>query len=146
MISCVSLYTFLLFIMLYPIPAIDRFLEIVCVPHDWRLTLVIIVAANAVVSFLLEILILDIILWRLVFRDNQGPDPPAESCSADTLQEANDHWGATVLSRLFCQRNKPPRGLFRHLALELQEDTDWPPKPSTITYAVVPPSDVSDPL
>nr|XP_054590406.1 polyamine-transporting ATPase 13A3 isoform X3 [Nothobranchius furzeri] len=138
--SCVGLYAFLLFIMLYPIPAIDRFLQIVCVPHDWRVTLVVIVAANVVVSFLLEILILDIILWRLVFRDNKGP----ESCSADTPQEANDRWGASVLSRVFCRRKKSPRGLFRRLTLELQEDTDWPPKPSTITYAAVPPSRVSD--
>uniref|UniRef100_A0A1A7ZTB2 ATPase type 13A3 n=1 Tax=Nothobranchius furzeri TaxID=105023 RepID=A0A1A7ZTB2_NOTFU len=130
--SCVGLYAFLLFIMLYPIPAIDRFLQ-----HSLDL---LPRSSNVVVSFLLEILILDIILWRLVFRDNKGP----ESCSADTPQEANDRWGASVLSRVFCRRKKSPRGLFRRLTLELQEDTDWPPKPSTITYAAVPPSRVSD--
>ncbi|XP_043989033.1 polyamine-transporting ATPase 13A3-like isoform X4 [Gambusia affinis] len=103
MLSCVGLYSFLLFIMLYPISAIDNFLEIVCVPHDWRVTLVIVIAANAVVSFILEV--------------------------------ANDSWGALFLSRLFCRRNKPPKVLYRHLALELQDDADWPPKPSTVTYA-----------
>ncbi|XP_007568768.1 probable cation-transporting ATPase 13A3 isoform X2 [Poecilia formosa] len=135
MLSCVSLYSFLLFIMLYPISAIDNFLEIVCVPHDWRVTLVIIIAVNAIVSFMLEILIVDIILWRLVFRGSQGANGPRESSSGDTPQVANDSWGALFLSRLFCQRNKPPKVLYRHLALELQEDADWPPKPSTVTYA-----------
>uniref|UniRef100_A0A671XK01 Polyamine-transporting ATPase 13A3 n=1 Tax=Sparus aurata TaxID=8175 RepID=A0A671XK01_SPAAU len=52
MLSCLCLYTFLLFIMLYPVSAIDSFLEIVCVPHDWRVTLVIIVIVNAAVSFI----------------------------------------------------------------------------------------------
>ncbi|XP_047446423.1 polyamine-transporting ATPase 13A3-like isoform X2 [Mugil cephalus] len=143
MLSCVTLYTFLLFIMLYPVPAIDNFLEIVCVPHDWRVTLVIIVAVNVAVSFLLEMLILDIILWRLVFRGNQGAARPTESSSADKLQVANDCWGQSFLSWLFCRRNKPPRTLYKQLALELQEDSDWPPKPSTVTYAVSPPSNIS---
>ncbi|XP_032421299.1 probable cation-transporting ATPase 13A3 isoform X3 [Xiphophorus hellerii] len=135
MLSCVGLYSFLLFIMLYPISAIDNFLEIVCVPHDWRVALVIVVAANAVVSFMLEILIVDIILWRLVFRGSQGANGPRESSSGDTPQVANDSWGALFLSRLFCRRNKPPKVLYRHLALELQDDANWPPKPSTVTYA-----------
>ncbi|XP_010902495.1 probable cation-transporting ATPase 13A3 isoform X2 [Esox lucius] len=54
MLSCVTLYIFLFVIMLYPVPAIDNFLEIVCVPHEWRITVVIIVLMNAAVSFLLE--------------------------------------------------------------------------------------------
>ncbi|MEQ2243969.1 hypothetical protein ILYODFUR_012327, partial [Ilyodon furcidens] len=86
MLSCLGLYCFLFFIMLYPIPAIDNFLEIVCVPHDWRVTLVIIIAANAVASFMLEILIVDIILWRFVFREGQGANGPRESSSGDTPQ------------------------------------------------------------
>ncbi|XP_054889380.1 polyamine-transporting ATPase 13A3-like isoform X3 [Poeciliopsis prolifica] len=134
MLSCVGLYSFLLFIMLYPISAVDNFLEIVCVPHDWRLTLVIVIAANAVVSFMLEILIVDIILWRLVFRGSQGANGPRAPSSGDTPQVANDSWGASFLSRLFCRRNKPQKVLYRHLALELQDDADWPPKPSTVTY------------
>uniref|UniRef100_A0A665U5W6 Polyamine-transporting ATPase 13A3 n=1 Tax=Echeneis naucrates TaxID=173247 RepID=A0A665U5W6_ECHNA len=55
MLSCMGLYTFLLFILLNPVPAIDSFLEIVCVPHDWRITLVIIVIVNVAVSFMLEV-------------------------------------------------------------------------------------------
>ncbi|KAM4728657.1 polyamine-transporting ATPase 13A3-like isoform 2-T2 [Anableps anableps] len=84
MLSCAGLYSFLLLIMLYPISAIDNFLEV-----------------------------------------------------------ANDSWGALLLSRLFCRRNKPPKVLYRHLALELQEDADWPPKPSTVTYANDPQSHIS---
>ncbi|XP_061588580.1 polyamine-transporting ATPase 13A3-like isoform X2 [Cololabis saira] len=111
MLSCIGLYSFLLFIMLHPVPAIDSFLEIVCVPHDWRVTLVIIIIVNGAVSFLLEV--------------------------------ANDRWGSSFLSRLLCWRKASSRGLFRQLDLELQEDADWPPKPSTVTYAGDPPSHVS---
>ncbi|KAM9349952.1 polyamine-transporting ATPase 13A3-like [Symphorus nematophorus] len=146
MLSCICLYTFLLFIMLYPIPAIDSFLEIVCVPHDWRVTLVIIVIVNAAVSFMLEILIVDIILWRLVFRGNQGVNGPTEPSTADTPQLANERWASSFLSRLFCRRNKPPRVRYMHLALELQDDAEWPPKPSTVTYAGDPQSHISNTL
>ncbi|CAJ1071911.1 probable cation-transporting ATPase 13A3 isoform X1 [Xyrichtys novacula] len=146
MLSCVALYSFLLFIMLYPIPAIDKFLEIVCVPHDWRITLVIIIAVNATVSFLLEIFILDIILWRLVFRGNQGVKRPSQPPSADTPQEANDCWGSAFLSWLFCRRNKPPGVRYIHVALEMQDDANWPPKPSTVTFASNTQSQSSDPL
>lgn len=146
MLSCIGLYTFLLLIMLYPVPAIDSFLEIVCVPHDWRVTLVIIVAVNAAVSFMLEILILDIISRRLVFRCNQGANRPTEPPSADTPQKANDRWGSSFLSWLFCQRNKPPKVRYMHLALELQDNADWPPRPSSVTYATDPQSRSSVPL
>ncbi|XP_073346675.1 polyamine-transporting ATPase 13A3-like isoform X2 [Pagrus major] len=146
MLSCVCLYTFLLFIMLYPVPAIDSFLEIVCVPHDWRVTLVIIVIVNAAVSFMLEILIVDIILWRLVFRANQGVNRPTVSTSADAPQVANDRWGPPFLSWLFCRNNKPPTVRYMHLTLELQDDADWPPKPSTVTCASDPQSHISNPL
>ncbi|KAM9720213.1 polyamine-transporting ATPase 13A3-like [Menidia menidia] len=135
MLSCIGLYSFLLFIMLYPVPAIDSFLEIVCVPHDWRVTLVVIVMANAAVSLMLEIFLLDIILWKLVFRGNQGANHPRDPSSTETPQSANNRWGSCCLSRLFCQRNKPPKVLYRHLALELQEDPDWPPKHCTTTVA-----------
>uniref|UniRef100_A0AAQ5WYM8 Polyamine-transporting ATPase 13A3 n=1 Tax=Amphiprion ocellaris TaxID=80972 RepID=A0AAQ5WYM8_AMPOC len=86
--------------------------QLVCVPHDWRVTLVIIVIVNAVVSFLFEVNFRNISSYMSI-----------------------DRWGRPFLSWLFCRRNKPPRVRYRHLALELQEDTDWPPKPSTVTYA-----------
>ncbi|XP_059200493.1 polyamine-transporting ATPase 13A3-like isoform X2 [Centropristis striata] len=114
MLSCIGLYTFLLLIMLYPVPAIDSFLEIVCVPHDWRVTLVIIVIVNAAVSFMLEM--------------------------------TNDRWSPAFLSWLFCRKNKPPRVRYMHLALELQDDAEWPPRPSAVTYASDPQSPLSAPL
>ncbi|XP_058492092.1 polyamine-transporting ATPase 13A3-like isoform X1 [Solea solea] len=135
LLSCIGLYTFLLLIMLYPVPAIDSFLEIVCVPHDWRITLVVIVIVNAAVSFMLEIFILDIVLWRLVFRGNNGVNQPTESPSSTTPQVGNERWSSSFLSWLFCRRSKPPRVRYMQVALELQGDLDWPPPPSTVTYA-----------
>ncbi|MEQ2211326.1 hypothetical protein XENOCAPTIV_024736, partial [Xenoophorus captivus] len=113
---------------------------IVCVPHDWRVTLVVIIAANAVASFMLEVRSPDITPSILSLTD-----PPEFEiffllmCS----QAANDSWGALFLSRLFCRRNKAPKVLYRQLALELQECADWPPKPSIVTYASDPQSHIS---
>lgn len=64
LISSFALYAFILFIMLYPVDAIDQFLEIVCVPYQWRVTMLLIIVVNAVVSVLTENLI---ILWKFVF-------------------------------------------------------------------------------
>ncbi|XP_062337237.1 polyamine-transporting ATPase 13A3-like isoform X3 [Osmerus eperlanus] len=134
MLSCLGLYIFLCLIMLYPVPAIDNFLEIVCVPHAWRMTVVVIVILNTAVSFLLETLVLDIILWRLVFsRDKLGGSHDMASATRSP-QSSNDRWGSAILSWLFC-RKKTPRARYMHLAQELQDHPDWPPKPSTLTYA-----------
>ncbi|MGH0134052.1 UNVERIFIED_CONTAM: hypothetical protein FKN15_011811 [Acipenser sinensis] len=54
LISSFALYAFILFIMLYPVDAIDQFLEIVCVPYQWRVTMLLIIVVNAVVSVLTE--------------------------------------------------------------------------------------------
>ncbi|XP_076007323.1 polyamine-transporting ATPase 13A3 isoform X2 [Genypterus blacodes] len=54
MVSAFSLYVFLLFILFYPVEAIDEFLEIVCIPVDWRLKLILITLANAALSVLVE--------------------------------------------------------------------------------------------
>uniref|UniRef100_A0A673ATL3 Polyamine-transporting ATPase 13A3 n=1 Tax=Sphaeramia orbicularis TaxID=375764 RepID=A0A673ATL3_9TELE len=111
--------------------------QIVCVPHDWRVTLVVIIIVNAVVSFTLEV--------RLQCKVNISVLTgflcllPLCTCS----QTANDRWGPAFLSWLFCRRNKPPRARYMHLALELQDDADWPPRPSTVTYASTPPSHIS---
>ncbi|XP_035502734.1 polyamine-transporting ATPase 13A3 isoform X2 [Scophthalmus maximus] len=53
-LSALSLYFFLLFIMFYPVKAIDEFLEIVCVPFDWRVKLFLIIVVNAAVSVVVE--------------------------------------------------------------------------------------------
>ncbi|NXG33729.1 AT133 ATPase, partial [Dromaius novaehollandiae] len=48
------LYVFIFFIMLHPVESIDTFLELVCVPYEWRLRILIIVIVNAIVSVLVE--------------------------------------------------------------------------------------------
>ncbi|KAI1235865.1 putative cation-transporting ATPase 13A3, partial [Lamprotornis superbus] len=135
-LSVIVLYVFIFFIMLHPVEPIDEFLELVCVPPEWRLRIVIIVILNAVVSVLTENVLLDMILWKVVFnRDKQGdsrltiPQPP---------QEAGDRCGVCFLSSLFGCREKTPKAKYMHLAQELLVDPEWPPKPRTTTEAKVP--------
>ncbi|XP_061594430.1 polyamine-transporting ATPase 13A3 isoform X2 [Cololabis saira] len=52
--SAVILYFFLLFIMFHPVESIDSFLEIVCVPFEWRVKLFLIIVVNAAVSVVVE--------------------------------------------------------------------------------------------
>ncbi|XP_008837258.1 probable cation-transporting ATPase 13A3 isoform X3 [Nannospalax galili] len=53
-ISVIILYVFILFIMLHPVASVQQVLEIVCVPYQWRLHLLIIVLTNAFVSIMVE--------------------------------------------------------------------------------------------
>uniref|UniRef100_A0A8C5MPF4 Polyamine-transporting ATPase 13A3 n=1 Tax=Leptobrachium leishanense TaxID=445787 RepID=A0A8C5MPF4_9ANUR len=53
-ISVLVLYALILFFMLYPVESIDHFFELVCVPFQWRITMLIIIAINAVISILVE--------------------------------------------------------------------------------------------
>uniref|UniRef100_A0A669D4P2 Polyamine-transporting ATPase 13A3 n=1 Tax=Oreochromis niloticus TaxID=8128 RepID=A0A669D4P2_ORENI len=107
--------------------------QIVCVPHDWRVTLVIIMIGNAAASFLLEVrlrnttpCLLAVIELLLKLQT---------LFSTLHVQVANDRWASSVLSWLFCRRHKAPRALYMQLALELQEGSEWPPQPSAVTYA-----------
>uniref|UniRef100_A0A8C5GPH8 Polyamine-transporting ATPase 13A3 n=1 Tax=Gouania willdenowi TaxID=441366 RepID=A0A8C5GPH8_GOUWI len=70
------------------------FLQIVCVPFEWRLKLFFLIIVNAAVSVVVETFILDIVLWKLVFsRDKQGsfgvtpaaPSPQVGSISPSYL-------------------------------------------------------------
>uniref|UniRef100_A0A4W6FKM1 Polyamine-transporting ATPase 13A3 n=1 Tax=Lates calcarifer TaxID=8187 RepID=A0A4W6FKM1_LATCA len=116
----------------YSVLLIVSVMYIVCVPHDWRITLVVIVIVNAAVSFMLEVHFRDITPYKLSVTDLFFR---LENCD---LHVANDRWGSSFLSWLFCQRNKAPSVRYMHLALELQDDSDWPPRPSTVTYDVDP--------
>uniref|UniRef100_A0A8C5UJ57 Polyamine-transporting ATPase 13A3 n=1 Tax=Malurus cyaneus samueli TaxID=2593467 RepID=A0A8C5UJ57_9PASS len=114
----------------------NLFPQLVCVPPEWRVRIVIIVILNAVVSVLTENVLLDMILWKVVFnRDKQGesrltiPQPP---------QEAGDRCGVCFLSSLLGCREKTPKAKYMHLAQELLVDPEWPPKPRTTTEAKVP--------
>ncbi|XP_072293964.1 polyamine-transporting ATPase 13A3 [Eucyclogobius newberryi] len=133
-VSTLVLYIFLFFIMFYPIDTIDEFLEIVCVPFDWRIKLLLVIGVNAVVSVIMESFILDIVLWKLVFsRDRQssfGVIP-----AAPTPQGMFDLRAYKCLARLCCPHKRIPKARYMHLAQELSVDPDWPPKPTTTTEA-----------
>ncbi|XP_014866952.1 PREDICTED: probable cation-transporting ATPase 13A3 isoform X1 [Poecilia mexicana] len=128
-LSAASLYFFLLFIMFYPVKSIDEYLEIVCVPFEWRLRLLVIIAVNAAVSVLVETFILDIILWKLALSRDKQATP-----AAPTPQAAVDMQAYKCLFRL-CPRKTMPKARYMHLAQELSLDPDWPPKPTTTTEA-----------
>ncbi|XP_020494920.2 polyamine-transporting ATPase 13A3 [Labrus bergylta] len=133
-LSSFFLYVCLLFIMFYPVQSIDKFLEIVCVPFEWRVKLFLIILVNAAASILMETFVLDIILWKLVFsRDKQGSfvDTPA----AQTPQRGINLGTYKCLSWLCCPRKMAPKARYMHLAQELSVDPDWPPKPTTTTEA-----------
>ncbi|XP_029904873.1 probable cation-transporting ATPase 13A3 isoform X2 [Myripristis murdjan] len=53
-LSTISLYAFLLFIMFHPVHIIDEFLEIVDVPFEWRFKLLVVILVNAAASVLME--------------------------------------------------------------------------------------------
>ncbi|XP_023653854.1 polyamine-transporting ATPase 13A3-like isoform X2 [Paramormyrops kingsleyae] len=137
LLSACMLYIFLLFIMLNPVPAIDKFLDIVCIPFQWRMTLLVIILLNTGMSVLIETFVLDAILWRLVFsRGKQGSSDI--TAAARTPQSAIDHWGSRCLAALLRWGGKTPRARYMCLAQELRVDPDWPPKPKTTTEAKTP--------
>ncbi|XP_030228838.1 probable cation-transporting ATPase 13A3 isoform X2 [Gadus morhua] len=55
MLSALTLYVFMLFVLFHPIEAMDDFFKIVCVPFSWRIKLFLIVLANAAVSVFVEV-------------------------------------------------------------------------------------------
>ncbi|XP_077394682.1 polyamine-transporting ATPase 13A3-like isoform X3 [Festucalex cinctus] len=52
-----------------------------------------------------------------------------------TMEMVNDHWGSAFLSWISCRQNRPPKTMYKCLALKLQDNADWPPAQSTITFA-----------
>ncbi|XP_076404790.1 polyamine-transporting ATPase 13A3 isoform X4 [Peromyscus maniculatus bairdii] len=132
-ISVIILYVFILFIMLHPVASVDQVLEIVCVPYQWRIHMLIIVLINAFVSIMVESFFLDTVLWKVVFsRDRQG------ECRVTTTQppqESVDRWGKCCLSWALSCRKKTPKAKYMYLAQELSVDPEWPPKPQTTTEA-----------
>ncbi|XP_053774202.1 polyamine-transporting ATPase 13A3 isoform X3 [Desmodus rotundus] len=132
-VSVITLYAFILLIMLHPVASIDQVLQIVCVPYQWRITMLIIVLVNALVSVMVENFCFDTVLWKVVFsRDRQG-----EYCFTTTQppQESVDHWGKCCLSWVLDCRKKIPKAKYMYLAQELLVDPEWPPKPQTTTEA-----------
>ncbi|XP_017370097.1 probable cation-transporting ATPase 13A3 isoform X1 [Cebus imitator] len=131
--SVIFLYAFILFIMLYPVAYVDQVLEIVCVPYQWRITMLIIVLVNAFVSVTVENFFLDMVLGKVVFnRDKQGE---YRFSTTQPPQESVDRWGKCCLSWALGCRKKIPKAKYMYLAQELLVDPEWPPKPQTTTEA-----------
>ncbi|XP_004675168.2 PREDICTED: probable cation-transporting ATPase 13A3 isoform X1 [Condylura cristata] len=132
-VSVIILYVFTLFIMLYPVASVDQVLQIVCVPYQWRITMLIIVLINAFVSIMVENFFLDMVLWKVVFnRDKQGE---YRFTTTQPPQESVDRWGKCCLSWALGCRKKIPKAKYMYLAQELLVDPEWPPKPQTTTEA-----------
>ncbi|GCB61091.1 hypothetical protein scyTo_0012855 [Scyliorhinus torazame] len=131
-VTVILLHTFIFFIMMFPAEVIDQALQLVCVPYNWRLTMLILILLNVVVSFVTETVLLDLILWKLVFK-RQGLG--VNHFTAIYKQEVLDRKGKRCLSFVFCSEKQKPRAKYMHLAQELLVDPDWPPKPKTITEA-----------
>uniref|UniRef100_A0A2K6NAA1 Polyamine-transporting ATPase 13A3 n=1 Tax=Rhinopithecus roxellana TaxID=61622 RepID=A0A2K6NAA1_RHIRO len=131
--SVIFLYVFILFIMLYPVASVDQVLQIVCVPYQWRVTMLIIVLVNAFVSITVESFFLDMVLWKVVFnRDKQGE---YRFSTTQPPQESVDRWGKCCLPWALGCGKKIPKAKYMYLAQELLVDPEWPPKPQTTTEA-----------
>ncbi|XP_037693947.1 probable cation-transporting ATPase 13A3 isoform X1 [Choloepus didactylus] len=134
-LSVIILYVFILFIMLHPVASVDQVLQIVCVPNEWRIAMLIIVFVNALVSIMVENFFLDMVLWKVVFnRDKQGE---YRFTTTQPPQESVDRWGKCCLSWVLGCRKKIPKAKYMYLAQELLVDPEWPPKPQTTTEAKV---------
>uniref|UniRef100_UPI00398F3317 polyamine-transporting ATPase 13A3 n=1 Tax=Pristiophorus japonicus TaxID=55135 RepID=UPI00398F3317 len=131
-VTLILLHTFIFFIMLFPVEVIDQTLQLVCVPYNWRLTMLIMILINAVVSFVTETILLDLILWKLLFK-REGPG--VNHMTATYQQDILDRKSKRCLSFVFCSGKRKPKAKYMHLAQELLVDPDWPPKPKTTTEA-----------
>ncbi|TRY64847.1 hypothetical protein DNTS_028716 [Danionella cerebrum] len=133
-LSSLILVVFLFLIMFVPISGVYQFLELVCVPLSWRVSMVLIILVNAGVSAFIETVVLDVILWKHVFsRDKQGSF--GVSPGGPIPQEGIEVFGSRCLSWLCCRQRKVPKARYMHLAQELSLDPEWPPKPKSTTEA-----------
>ncbi|XP_077579697.1 polyamine-transporting ATPase 13A3-like [Stigmatopora nigra] len=127
-LTCAILYLFLLFILLYPVPALEEAFEIASVPYEWRTTLLALISAHAVLSFISENLILDT-LWK-IFPGAAGVRPIDGPPSTNKTQTA----GERISSTWACWKG-PPAAKYQYLTVKLREEAKWPPEPSSVTYA-----------
>ncbi|XP_026077341.1 probable cation-transporting ATPase 13A3 isoform X1 [Carassius auratus] len=133
-LSALIIIVFLFFIMFFPVAKINTFLQLECVPLSWRVSMVLILLGNTVVSVFIENVVLDVILWKHVFsRDKQGSY--GISPAGSPPQRGIDQFGTKCLSWLCCRQKRVPKARYMHLAQELSVDPDWPPKPKSTTEA-----------
>nr|XP_056719148.1 polyamine-transporting ATPase 13A3-like [Euleptes europaea] len=133
--SLVAISSFLLLLLLWPIPALDEFLELDCIPYEWRLILLVLTLSNLLLSLSLENFVCDCdILWQRVCytqrkyeHPNQAPYPQLQ------LDEMAPGYS--------CRLHPRPQAKYKRLAQELLFDPDWPPQPKTSTKAQLPPAE-----
>ncbi|XP_028654053.1 polyamine-transporting ATPase 13A3-like isoform X1 [Erpetoichthys calabaricus] len=133
----VVMYTFILFLLLYPITALEEFFELVCVPFEWRITMLFIIAANLALALLLESCLCNSgQLWlRLVYSEKREDIRVAAPYPQLELDEVSASYG-----RRFCcwRKGNTPKAKYKRLAQELMLDPDWPPRPKSSTKAPPP--------
>ncbi|XP_055502195.1 polyamine-transporting ATPase 13A3 isoform X1 [Leucoraja erinacea] len=131
-VTVMVLYIFMLFIMLYPVEVIDWILELVCVPYKWRIRMLIIIIINAVVSFVTEVVLLDLAPWKFLFKRKElGLNQHTANNQQEVLEQGNKSCFSSVLGG----GSRKPKARYRYLARELLVDPNWPPKPKTTTEA-----------
>ncbi|CAI5791593.1 probable cation-transporting ATPase 13A3 isoform X1 [Podarcis lilfordi] len=136
-VSLAATSGFLLFLLLWPIPALDEFFELACIPFEWRLILLALTLSNLALSLSLENFVCDCdTLWQRVCYTRRKYEYPNRA----TYPQLELDEGAPGYS---CRRNAPPRAKYKRLAQELLFDPDWPPQPQTSTRAQVPPAESS---
>ncbi|XP_039180740.1 probable cation-transporting ATPase 13A3 isoform X1 [Crotalus tigris] len=133
--SLLLVSSFLLLLLLWPLPALDRLFQLACIPYEWRLLLLLLAFSNLVLSLCLENFVCDCdILWQQLCYGRRREDYPRQAAFPQLeLGEA-----APVSS---CCRQAVPRAEYQRLAQELLFDPDWPPQPKTSTRARVPPAE-----
>ncbi|XP_051875034.1 polyamine-transporting ATPase 13A3-like isoform X2 [Pristis pectinata] len=132
MVTVLVLHIFIFLIMLYPVEVIDEALELVCVPYNWRITMLIIIIINAVASFVTEIFLLDLTPWKLL---SKRKELGVSHNPANNHQEVLNQKSKSCLSSFFSCGYRKPKAKYMYLAQELSVDPDWPPKPKTTTEA-----------
>ncbi|KAM6453284.1 polyamine-transporting ATPase 13A3-like isoform 2-T4 [Liasis olivaceus] len=133
--SLVLISGFLLLLLLWPLPALDKFFQLACIPYEWRLILLVLAFSNLVLSLSLENYVCDCdILWqRVCYRRQNYYCPNQATCPQLELDE--------MVPGYSCCRQAVPRAKYKRLAQELLFDPDWPPQPKTSTRARVPPAE-----
>ncbi|XP_042331882.1 LOW QUALITY PROTEIN: polyamine-transporting ATPase 13A3-like [Sceloporus undulatus] len=128
---------FLLLLLLWPMPALDEFFELACIPYEWRLILLVLALSNLVLSVSLENFVCDCdVLWQRVCYTRRKYEYPNQATYPQLeLDEMAPGYS--------CRRQAPPRAKYKRLAQELLFDPDWPPQPKTSTKGRGPPAESS---
>ncbi|XP_041093172.1 probable cation-transporting ATPase 13A3 [Polyodon spathula] len=130
--SVLTVYSFLMLILFHPLQAVHEFFMLVCVPFEWRVTLLFLITANLLLAFLLESVIDCDQLWVRLFSAKKEHEFTKNPNS--TQLELGD--ASSSYSRCLCCRgNHAPKAKYQRLAQELLQDPDWPPQPQSSTKA-----------